>query len=98
MIHSFKDRRLEKFFRNGKSTTGIPAELINAISCRLETLNNVKNERELLSGSLRYERLRMTANRYSSIRVNSKYRLFFEWNDGVHNVHLSAHDYKSLIH
>ncbi|EFI1545613.1 toxin-plasmid maintenance system killer protein, partial [Escherichia coli] len=55
-------------------------------------------ERELLSGSLRYERLRMTANRYSSIRVNSKYRLFFEWNDGVHNVHLSAHDYKSLIH
>lgn len=45
MIHSFKDRRLEKFFRNGKSTAGIPAELINAISCRLETLNNVKNER-----------------------------------------------------
>lgn len=42
MIHSFKDRRLEKFFRNGKSTAGIPAELINAISCRLETLNNVK--------------------------------------------------------
>ncbi len=40
MIHSFKDRRLEKFFRNGKSTADIPAELINAISCRLETLNN----------------------------------------------------------
>ncbi|EFJ3362634.1 toxin-plasmid maintenance system killer protein [Escherichia coli] len=93
MIHSFKDRRLEKFFRNGKSTAGIPAELINAISCRLETLNNVKNERELLSGSLRYERLRMTANRYSSIRVNSKYRLFFEWNDGVHNADESPNDF-----
>ncbi|KAA0553079.1 toxin-plasmid maintenance system killer protein [Citrobacter braakii] len=98
MIHSFKDRRLESFFRNGKSTAGIPADLLNAISCRLKTLNNVKNERELLSSSLRYERLRMTANRYSSIRVNSKYRLFFVWDDGVHNVHLSAHDYKSLIH
>ena len=23
MIHSFKDRRLEKFFRNGKTTAGI---------------------------------------------------------------------------
>nr|UGK56459.1 hypothetical protein [Escherichia coli] len=43
MIHSFKDRRLEKFFSvMEKSTAGIPAELINAISCRLETLNNVK--------------------------------------------------------
>ncbi|EFH7156830.1 type II toxin-antitoxin system RelE/ParE family toxin [Escherichia coli] len=98
MIHSFKDRRMEYFFRNGKSTAGIPADLSNAISCKLEALNNVKTERELLASSLRYERLRMTANRYSSIRVNSKYRLFFEWNDGVHNVHLSAHDYKSLIH
>lgn len=42
MIHSFKDRRLESFFRNGKSTAGIPADLLNAISCRLKTLNNVK--------------------------------------------------------
>ncbi|EFC4153602.1 MULTISPECIES: type II toxin-antitoxin system RelE/ParE family toxin [Enterobacteriaceae] len=98
MIHSFKDRRLEKFFRNGKTTAGIPSEIINAILCRLETLDNVQSERELLSNSLRYERLRMTSNRYSSIRVNSKYRLFFEWNDGAHNVHLSAHDYKLLIH
>ena len=77
MIHSFKDRRLEKFFRNGKTTAGIPSEIINAILCRLETLDNVQSERELLSNSLRYERLRMTSNRYSSIRVNSKYRLFF---------------------
>nr|WP_320450312.1 type II toxin-antitoxin system RelE/ParE family toxin [Escherichia coli]WPB11775.1 hypothetical protein pVet7_000059 [Escherichia coli] len=74
MIHSFKDRRLEKFFRNGKTTAGIPSEIINAILCRLETLDNVQSERELLSNSLRYERLRMTSNRYSSIRVNSKYR------------------------
>lgn len=72
MIHSFKDRRLEKFFRNGKTTAGIPSEIINAILCRLETLDNVQSERELLSNSLRYERLRMTSNRYSSIRVNSK--------------------------
>lgn len=42
MIHSFKDRRLEKFFRNGKTTAGIPSEIINAILCRLETLDNVR--------------------------------------------------------
>ncbi|EBG2148421.1 toxin-plasmid maintenance system killer protein [Salmonella enterica] len=98
MIHSFKDNRLERFFRNGKHQAGIPNDIKKAILSRLGVLDKVSNEKELLSNSLRYERLRMTSNRYSSIRVNSKYRLFFEWNDGAHNVHLSAHDYKSLIH
>ncbi|ENH3412325.1 type II toxin-antitoxin system RelE/ParE family toxin [Escherichia coli] len=98
MIHSFKDSRLEKIFRKGKGQPGIPADITNSILSRLKTLDEVSSEKELTSNSLRYERLRMTCNRYSSIRVNSKYRLFFEWQDGAHNVHLSAHDYKSLIH
>ncbi len=98
MIHSFKDSRLEKFFRKGKGQAGIPSDITNAILSRLRMLDEVCSEKELASNSLRYERLRMTSNRYSSIRVNSKYRLFFEWQDGAHNVHLSAHDYKSLIH
>lgn len=98
MIHSFKDNRLEKFFHKGKHQAGIPTDISNAILSRLSVLDKVSHENELTSNSLRYERLRMTSNRYSSIRVNSKYRLFFEWKDGAHNVHLSAHDYKSLVH
>ena len=98
MIHSFKDSRLEKCFRKKKGQAGIPSDITSAILSRLKMLDEVSLEKELSSNSLRYERLRMTSNRYSSIRVNSKYRLFFEWQDGAHNVHLSAHDYKSLIH
>ena len=98
MICSFNDVRLEKSFRSGKPQSGLPANLFNSLIKKLSMLDQAETEEELASNSMRYKKLIIVSNTVSSVRVNSKYRLFFTWDNGAHNVQLSAHDYKSLVH
>lgn len=98
MIRSFKDAQLEALHASGKRGPRIPAELAKSLLKKLEVIDGASSIKELHSNATRYEKLDLTRNVYSSIRVNSKYRLLFRWDNGAHDVHLTAHDYKRLTH
>lgn len=98
MIRSFKDSQLAALHASGKRGNRIPAELAKALLKRLDVIHGASTERELSTNATRYEKLDLTRNDFSSIRVNSKYRLLFRWDDGAHDVHLTALDYKRLTH
>ncbi|MDN4032135.1 type II toxin-antitoxin system RelE/ParE family toxin, partial [Chryseobacterium gambrini] len=70
MIHSFKDARLENLFRQGKHQAGLPTEITESIISRLAVIHSATTVKDLTSNSLRYEKLPMTRNKYSSVRVN----------------------------
>ena len=95
MIRSFKHSQLEALHTSGKRGNRIPAELAKALLKKLDVIHEASTERELSNNATRYKKLDLTRNFFSSIWVNSKHRLLFRWDDGAHDVHLTAHDYKS---
>lgn len=93
MIKTFKDKKLEKFFKEGKIYKIIPKELIK------QTLNKlaILNASEVLTDfyippSNRFEALTGKRKGQYSISVNMQYRLCFKFKEGdVYEVEFTNH-------
>lgn len=95
-IVSFRDQWLEDFFLYGKSTRHIPKDIESSLARKLDILNAATTANDLRSPpGNRYENLQPPLQGFSSVRVNEKYRLIFNWKDGkATDVYLDPHSYK----
>lgn len=99
MIESFRDGEtgeLGQFYFDDIRGAGIPSLLTGALRRKLTMLEAASEERALFKPpSNNYERLSANLEGWSSIRVNIKWRLIFEWRDGAaHNLYLDPHTYR----
>ena len=88
MIKSFKDKQLEKFF--DQELSKIPNDIVRSLANKIEILNSASslNDLKRLPGN-RLEPLKGSRQGQYSIRINSQWRLCFEWRDeNVHDVEL----------
>ena len=88
MIKSFKDKQLEKFF--DQELSKIPNDIVRSLANKIEILNSASslNDLKRLPGN-RLEPLKGSRQGQYSIRINSQWRLCFEWrDDNVHEVEL----------
>ena len=88
MIKSFKDKQLEKFF--DQELSKIPNDIVRSLANKIEILNSASslNDLKRLPGN-RLEPLKGSRQGQYSIRINSQWRLCFEWRDeNVHEVEL----------
>lgn len=85
MINSFGNKATEDFFhgRNSSQARKI-SSTIRAVALRkLDLINAAASIEDLRSPpGNRLEKLRGDLRRFHSIRINQKWRLIFEWNDG----------------
>ncbi|WMY73416.1 type II toxin-antitoxin system RelE/ParE family toxin [Buttiauxella selenatireducens] len=95
-ISSFRDAWLEDFFLFTRHHRKIPSDIVSTLARKLDLINAAVTYKDLRSPPAnRYEDLRAPLNGYSSIRVNSQYRLIFIWRDGkAHDIYLDDHSYK----
>jgi toxin HigB-1 len=82
MIVSFGDKVTEKIF-NGERVKGISTLLQELTRRKLRMLNNSIDLVDLLiPPSNKLEKLKGGLKNFYSIRVNSQWRIIFEWNNG----------------
>jgi toxin HigB-1 len=82
MIISFGDKITEQIF-NGESVKGISTLLQELTRRKLRMLNNSIDLSDLLiPPSNKLEKLKRDLKHFYSIRVNSQWRIIFEWNMG----------------
>ncbi len=82
MIKNFKDKETEKIFNRQKSKK-LPSDIQQVALRKLRMLNRVKILQELLiPPANRLERLKGDRIGQYSIRINSQWRICFEWQDG----------------
>ncbi len=82
MIKNFKDKETEKIFNRQKSKK-LPSDIQQIALRKLRMLNRVKILQELLiPPANRLERLKGDRIGQYSIRINSQWRICFEWQDG----------------
>ncbi len=82
MIRSFKDKEAEKIFKRQRSRR-LPPEIQQVALRKLRMLNRAQTIQDLrVPPANHLERLfRDRAGQYS-IRINSQWRICFEWDDG----------------
>ena len=82
MIKSFRSKDTEKLFLRGKSQK-IPSEIIKTSLRKLDYLNAAKNLNDLkVPPGNRLEQLKGNLSGKYSIRINEKYRIVFNFEDG----------------
>lgn len=82
MIKNFKDRETQKIFNRQKSKK-LPSDIQQIALRKLRMLNRAKILQELLiPPANRLERLKGDRIGQYSIRINSQWRICFEWQDG----------------
>ena len=82
VIKNFKDKETEKIFNRQKSKK-LPSDIQQVALRKLRMLNRVKILQELLiPPANRLERLKGDRIGQYSIRINSQWRICFEWQDG----------------
>lgn len=81
MIRSFKDRETRRIWE-GHRVRGLAVGVQKAARRKLRMLNNAQDLRDLrVPPGNRLERLRGDRAGQWSIRINSQFRLCFEWRD-----------------
>jgi len=93
MIKTFKDKKLEKFFRECETYKAIPKEVIKQTLNKLAILNAAKVITDFyIPPSNRFEALTGKRKGQYSISVNMQYRLCFKFKDGdVYDVEFTNH-------
>jgi toxin HigB-1 len=82
VIKSFKDKETETIFR-GRYSKKYPTEIQRRALNKLRVLNAITDINELLSPpSNRLEALLGDRKGQFSIRINQKWRICFNWNEG----------------
>ncbi len=98
MIGTFRDRYLERFYREDVLHRRIPAALCNSLYRRLQVLDVASRAQDLYSPpSNRCEKLAGHLQDWYSIRVNNQWRLIFQWDEAraqALNVYLDNHSYR----
>ncbi len=89
MIKSFKNKPTEDLFLSYESSAklcndlGLPAHLLRIAKRKLKMINAAHELRDLASPpGNRLEKLTGDRQNQWSIRINEKYRICFEWEDG----------------
>jgi proteic killer suppression protein len=98
MIVSFRDDWLMPYFTEDKRPRQIPADLAERLFRRLQMLDDATTDNDLrVPPSNHFEKLRGKLAGLHSIRVNSQWRLVFQWDGGrgeAHGVYLDDHSYR----
>lgn len=82
MIVSFGDRETEDLFHNrgGRGTRYYPPDIVRGALQKLDMLNAARNLQDLRSPpGNRLEPLRGELRGHHSIRINSQWRIVFQW-------------------
>ena len=89
VIKNFKDKETEKIFNRQKSEK-LPSDIQHIALRKLRMLNRATTIQDLLiPPANRLERLKGDRIGQYSIRINSQWRIYFEWQDGnVFNVEI----------
>jgi len=82
MIRNFRDTEAEKIFNRQRSRR-LPPELQQVALRKLRMLHRAQSLRDLLAPPAnRLEKLSSDRSGQYSIRINSQWRICFEWEDG----------------
>ncbi|KNC89180.1 type II toxin-antitoxin system RelE/ParE family toxin [Trabulsiella odontotermitis] len=94
-IGYFRDAWLDDFFHHATPHKRIPPDNHTALARKLDIINAATTWRDLRSPpGNRYEELAGNLQGYSSIRVNTQYRLIFRWVNGkAEDLWLDPHVY-----
>ena len=98
MIVSFRDAGLGAFFIDDVRSRNIPSDLRERLFRKLQMLDDATSDQDLrVPPSNHFEKLRGRLKGFHSIRVNSQWRLVFQW-DGSRGeatgVYLDDHSYR----
>jgi proteic killer suppression protein len=98
MIVSFRDAWLGAFFIDDVRSRNIPSDLRERLFRKLQMLDDATSDQDLrVPPSNHFEKLRGRLKGFHSIRVNSQWRLVFQW-DGSRGeatgVYLDDHSYR----
>jgi proteic killer suppression protein len=98
MIVSFRDNWLRDFYLEDKHSRHVPATIRDRLFRKLQLIDDASNDLDLRSPpSNHFEKLSGNLAGKHSIRVNSQWRLIFEW-DGERGeatrLYLDNHDYR----
>jgi proteic killer suppression protein len=98
LIGSFRDGWLEDFFETDKVSKKIPADIAERLFRKLQMMDDAAGDRDLrVPPSNHFEKLSGRLKGWHSIRVNSQWRLIFEWDSErgeARNVYLDSHEYR----
>jgi|SRR6185437_15637055 len=98
MIVTFRDRWLEDFFLEDRSSKKIPADVEARLFRKLQLLDDAAADSDLrVPPSNHFEKLRGDLAGLHSIRVNDQWRLIFEWigdKGEARRVYLDNHSYR----
>ena len=93
MIKDFKDKKLEKFFKQGKTYKSLSTNLVKKTITKLAMLEATKVLTDLyIPPSNRFESLSGDRKGQYSISINMQYRLCFRFKDGdIYDLELTNH-------
>jgi proteic killer suppression protein len=98
MIASFRDSWLKDFFVDDIHSKKIPADIADRVFRKLQMLDDASCDADLRTpSSNHFEKLQGRLAGRHSIRINSRWRLVFEWNGArgeAFRVYLDNHDYR----
>lgn len=98
MILSFRDSRLEAFYRHDKRSKHIPADVESRLFRKLQLIDDAIADSDLRAPpSNHFEKLKGALQGCHSIRVTDKWRLVFRWDGGrgeASEVYLDDHSYR----
>jgi toxin HigB-1 len=98
MIGSFRDAWLREFFVDDVRSKKIPADIGDRLFRKLQIIDDAMTDADLrVPPGDHFEKLLGKLAGYCSIRVNDKWRLVFQWDDGrgeATDVYLDDHSYK----
>ena len=93
MIASWRDDWLRKFFVEDVFAKKIPADIRDRLFRKLQLVDDAMTEADLrVPPSNHFEHLAGKLEGYCSIRVNERWRLIFQWNEGeAKDIYLDDH-------
>ncbi|MEQ8267967.1 MAG: type II toxin-antitoxin system RelE/ParE family toxin [Parvibaculum sp.] len=98
MIGSFRDNWLRDFFENDKISKKIPSDIVDRLFRKLQMIDDAASDQDLrVPPSNHFEKLSGRLSGRHSIRVNSQWRLIFEWDGSrgeASDVYLDNHEYR----
>ncbi|WP_027855613.1 type II toxin-antitoxin system RelE/ParE family toxin [Marinobacterium litorale] len=96
MIKTTRDRWLDDYYFQGKTSSNIPKEIDGALKRKLDIIHAAHGEQDLrVPPGNRFEHLSGNLKDWWSIRVNKQYRLIFKWREGeALELYLDAHTYR----
>ena len=96
MIESWRDEWLRDFFLQDVYAKKLPADLRDRVFRKLQMIDDAACDADLrIPRSNHFERLSGSLEGWHSIRVNTRWRLIFQWNGSeARDIYLDDHSYR----